>query len=454
MIALTLAETAAAVAGQLIGTDQGYCGVSTDTRTLTAGQLFFALRGPNFDAHDRIEEAANAGAAGAVVEHPAAAAVGQVIVADTRRALGQLARHWRNRHRLPVLAVTGSAGKTTVKEMLAAILREAGQVLATVGNLNNDIGVPQTLFRLSAAHAYAVIEMGANQLGDIATLVDIAQPQVGIVTLCAPAHLDGFGSLEGVARTKGEILAGLPEDGVAILNADDAFAALWRELAGARRTITFGREGDVRATAVNLSDEGSRFVLSCAQGEITIELAHRGLHNVRNALAAAAGALAVGMSLEQIRAGLAAAPTVAGRLQLRELGDALRLLDDTYNANPASLAAAIAVLAEERGHRWLVLGDMAELGPDAARYHREAGLLANHAGIERLFTLGTLARNAAEEFVGETNHFADRESLTAALHSALRAVRGERTTVLLKGSRVMALDQVAAALSGAGAAPC
>lgn len=454
MIAMTLAETAAAVAGRLDGVDRAYRGVSTDTRTLINGQLFFALRGPNFDAHALLGAAAAAGAAGAVVERLGPEPASQVEVGDTRRALGRLARHWRARHTLPVLAVTGSAGKTTVKEMLAAILRLAGPVLATSGNLNNDIGVPQTLFRLDATHGFAVIEMGANQAGDIATLVEIAEPRVGIITLCAPAHLEGFGDLETVARTKGEIVAGLPVDGVAVINADDAYAPLWRALAGTRRVLTFGIGGDVRARDVDLGGSGSRFVLCCEQGEIAIELTHRGLHNVRNALAAAAGALAVGSSLEHIRAGLAAATLVAGRLQVSEIGHDARVIDDSYNANPASLAAAIDVLASEYGHRWLVLGDMAELGPEAAHYHHAAGESASRAGIERLFTLGQLARSAADGFGGTARHFDSRDELTAALREALSAVRGERTTVLIKGSRVMALDEVAAALCRSGVPAC
>ncbi len=281
------------------------------------GQLFFALRGPNFDAHEKLDEAQAAGAVAAVVERAMPSRLPQLLVADTRAALGQLARAWRQRFDIPVLAVTGSAGKTTVKEMLAAIMRTQGPVLATRGNFNNDIGLPLTLFQLDASHRAAVLEMGANHVGDITLLVAIARPHIGVITLCAPGHLEGFGSIEGVARTKGEMFAGLPDDGIAILNADDAQAPLWRELAGKRRVSSFGLSADFRAENIQATADGSVFTLRSPAGAIEITLKHRGLHNVRNALAAAAAASAAGVSLADIQRGLAEAGIVNGRLQYR-----------------------------------------------------------------------------------------------------------------------------------------
>jgi hypothetical protein len=303
VIRMTLSAAATVLEARFAGDDREFTGVSTDTRSLAPGQLFFALRGPNFDAHEKLQEALAAGAVAAVVERAMPCRVPQLVVADTRAALGTLARAWRQRFAIPVLAVTGSAGKTTVKEMLAAIMRTQGPVLATSGNFNNDIGLPLTLFQLDASHRAAVLEMGANHVGDIALLVAIARPRIGVITLCAPGHLEGFGSIEGVARTKGEMFAGLPDDGIAILNDDDAQALLWRELAGRRRVVSFGAAADFRADDVEASTAGTDFTLRTPQGSIGITLKHRGLHNVRNALAAAAAASAAGVSLADIRRG-------------------------------------------------------------------------------------------------------------------------------------------------------
>lgn len=454
MITLQLSEAATAIDGQLRGADLRFTGVSTDSRSLHPGQLFFALRGPNFDAHDKLDDAQAAGALAAVVERAMPSALPQLLVADTRAALGMLARAWRQRFKLPVLAVTGSAGKTTVKEMLAAIMRSQGPVLATRGNLNNDIGLPLTLFELDASHRAAVLEMGANHVGDIALLAAIAHPQVGIITLCAPSHLEGFGSIEGVARTKGELFAGLPADGVAILNIEDQQAPLWRQLAGARRVLSFGTGADFSADDVRTTSDGSVFTLRAPQGTADIVLKHRGLHNVRNALAAAAAASAAGVSLSDIQRGLAEVAKVSGRLQYRAAVDGCRLIDDSYNANPASVAAAIAVLASEAGPRWLVFGDMRELGPDAADYHREVGAQAAAAGIAMLFTFGTLARHAAERFTGEAQHGNSHQELLAALRAALSRRATSPPTILIKGSRAMALDQVANALAAGSEVAC
>lgn len=452
---MNLAEAAGAIGGELVGTDGAFVGVSTDTRTLVTGELFFALRGPRFDAHEMLPDAEAAGAAGAVVERPGEGTLSRILTSDARESLGRLAGAWRARFDLPVLAVTGSAGKTTVKEMLASILREQGRVLATRGNLNNDIGVPLTLFGLDAGHEALVVEMGANRAGDIALLCGMAKPDIGVITLCAPAHLEGFGSIENVARAKGEIISALGPDGVAVINAEDRFAPLWRSLAGQRRIVTFGAGGEVYADAREAGAGGSRFRLHVGGTAVTVNLGYRGEHNVLNACAAAAAALAAGVAPAAIASGLAAATTVPGRLQMRACGAALRLLDDTYNANPASLNAALAVLAEEAGPRWLVLGDMGELGEDRERYHRDAAAAAFSAGVERLFTTGALARFAADAFPGDASHASDLESLTAAVRDALAAETGERpVTILVKGSRIMQLDRVVAALAGSEGPAC
>ncbi|MEX2479727.1 MAG: UDP-N-acetylmuramoyl-tripeptide--D-alanyl-D-alanine ligase [Gammaproteobacteria bacterium] len=451
MIAMSLQSTAATLGTTLDGADGPFEGVSTDTRTLIPGQLFFALRGPRHDAHDRLDDAAQKGAAGAVVERPTRA-LPALLVDDTRRSLGVLARAWRERHTLPLLAVTGSAGKTTVKEMLAAIMAVSRRTLATRGNFNNDIGVPLTLFGLGPEHEVAVIEMGANRPGDIAWLCEIARPDVGLITLCAPAHLEGFGNVETVARSKGEIITALAPDGVAVINNEDAFAPLWREFAGRRRVVSFGAGGMVSAHDVTLAAGHTRFRLRLDGTDIDVSVAHAGMHNVRNALAAAAAAFAIGTSAEDIAAGLAAAVPAKGRLQRRDAGDGLTLIDDSYNANPASLRAALEVLANAAAARWLVLGDMGELGDQSLDFHEQAGQAARANGVERLFTIGPLAQRAGQAFGPQSRHFPDLPALIEGLREARREQAGP-VTLLIKGSRMMALDRVADALA-AEVSPC
>ncbi|MGE0482790.1 MAG: UDP-N-acetylmuramoyl-tripeptide--D-alanyl-D-alanine ligase [Gammaproteobacteria bacterium] len=452
---MQLAAAARILEARLEGTDARFTGVGTDTRKLAHGQLFFALRGPRFDAHELIPAAVAAGAAAAVVEHPVESILPTIEVADTRRALGVLARAWRVRFSIPVVAVTGSAGKTTVKEMIAAIMGVRHRVLATRGNLNNDIGVPLTLFELDAEHEAAVIEMGANQAGDIADLCAIARPTVSVVTLCAPVHLEGFGDIDTVARTKGQIVSSLAADGVAVINDDDEYASLWRELAGTRRTIGFGLglRSEVRASDVEVGVDGATFTLHVGNAAGRVKIAHRGLHNVRNALAAAAAARGAGEDFDTIARGLAVARPVAGRLQMRRGPDGARIIDDSYNANPTALRAALDVLAAYPAPRWLVLGDMGELGPEAPRFHREAGAAAAAAGVERLFTLGALAAGAHAAFTGPAAGFAAHDELVTALRGAI-AIRGEPVTVLIKGSRSMALDRVAIALESSECVSC
>ena len=446
MIRGTLAEFAPALQARCTA-DARFRGVCIDSRRVTPEALFVAIRGERMDGHAFVADAAGDGVAAAMVEHELDNALPQMIVADTTAGLGQLASRWRQRFALPVIGVTGSNGKTTVKEMLAAILSCRGEVLATRGNFNNHIGMPLTLLELDESHQAAVIEMGANHGGEIALLAALARPTVGLVTNAGRAHLEGFGSLDDVARAKGEMFTALADDGVAVINADDPYAGLWLELAGARRVLRFGLEAQadvgVRGEVVDDDNGRQRFVLVTPQGEAEVSLPLPGRHNIRNALAAAAAALAAGMSPHEIGAGLARTGGAPGRLQMRQAHGGASLLDDTYNANPDSLGVALDVLAARGGCRVLVLGDMAELGPGAEALHAEMGRQARASGIEHLYTLGELSAAASEAFGAGAGHGSDLASLLA----MLRAHGGSDCTILVKGSRAMQMERVVAALS-------
>ena len=439
MMTLQLAEAATVLDARRITADVRFRGVSTDSRDLQEGNLFVALQGPNFDGHDYVETAREQGAAAAAVSRALDTALPLIEVDDTRQALGQLAAWWRSQFTLPVIAITGSNGKTTVRAMTGAILSRAGRTLSTRGNLNNDIGVPLTLFRLDAADRFAVVEMGANHAGEIDYLAGIGQPTIAVVTNAGPAHLEGFGDLAAVATAKGELFARLDEDGIAIINADDDFASFWRELAGQRQIVSFGLEqpAEVRARWEG-SVDGSRIQLFTPLGATAFQLAMPGRHNVMNALAASAAALAAGVGLDEISAGLESLSPVAGRFNIHQLPDGVTLIDDTYNANPGSLQAALDVLALSDGETWLVLGDMGELGADAQALHRAAGEQAYTAGIDRLFTLGSLAQAAAEAFGSRAEHFDNPETLVAALSQA----RHGDLHILVKGSRSMRMERI------------
>ncbi len=444
----TLGDFAHACGGRLAGADRPYAGVSTDSRTLRADELFVALKGPRFDGHEFLGAAQQAGAAGAVVEKIHGTALAQIAVASTEAALAQAARHWRAQFAIPLIGVAGSNGKTTVKEMTAAILDRAGACLATAGNLNNHIGVPLTLLRLTPAHRFAVVEMGANHPRELIGLAAIAAPTIGLITNAGAEHLEGFGSLEGAARAEGEMVEGLVPDATAILNADDPFLPLWRGLTRAR-VITFGLGAaadftarEVRADIV-AGEFRTRFTLECRAACIAIELKLAGRHNVANALAAAAAACAAGASLEHVRSGLATVRAVQGRLQLKPARGGGWLIDDSYNANPSSVRAGIEVLAGLEGRKWLVLADMGELGAFARSSHTEIGSFARERGIERLFATGELARLAAESFGEHAEWYPDTESLTRALGEAVTS----EARVLIKGSRVNRLERVVAALA-------
>ncbi len=442
-----LAEAAAVLGGRLQGADRTFQAVCHDSRALRAGDLFVALRGPRFDGHDFLAQAQDLGAAGALVETARPLALPQVVVADSRAALGRLAAHWRERFRIPLVAVTGSNGKTTVKEMIAAILGRLGPVLVTAGNRNNEIGVPLTLLGLRAGHQRAVVEMGMNHAGEIAYLSALARPTVALVTNAAEAHLEGLGSVAAVARAKGEIFGGLREGGVAVINADDPHAGLWRELAAPHEVVTFGleRPADYSADYQPLA-EGSRLRLHTPLGEVDMTIPLMGRHNAANAAAAAACAAQAGAGLEDIRAGLERLRAVAGRLEVKRARRGAWVLDDSYNANPASVAAGLEVLRERAGERVLVLGDMLELGEAAAEIHRRVGALARRIGIQRLLAVGALARHAAEAFGPGGEHFPDHQALADRLDGLL----GPRVTVLVKGSRGSHMEAVVAAVCSRG----
>lgn len=419
--------------------------VSTDSRTIQPGDLFVALVGEHFDGHDYLAQAHQHGAAAAMVSRQALTTLPTIHVQDTRLALGQMASVQRREFNLPIVAVTGSSGKTTVKEMIAAIFKQAGPTLATQGNLNNDIGVPLTLLKLSAEHTYAVIEMGANHPGEIAYVVGLTQPSAALITNVAPAHLAGFGSVEGVARAKGEIYQGLTREGIAVMNADDPFSGLWQASLEGRRCLTFGikQPADFYATHLNPNAEGKfSFILHTPVGETVIQLPLPGQHNVMNALAAAAATAAVNIALFDIKQGLESVAPVKGRLLSREGIAGARVIDDTYNANPGSVQAALNVLAQCAKPRILVLGDMGELGDYSEHYHTQIGQQARELGIENLFACGALTRLTVLAFGTGGYHFADRESLIEALRPWLQT----NMTVLVKGSRSAKMESVVAAL--------
>ena len=448
----TLAEFARLCGGRLTGADATFTDVVSDSRTLAAGQLFVALSGPKFDGNDFVAAAHAAGAAGAVVSAAQPVALPQIVVRDTQAALEQASRAWRAHFGGPLIGVAGSNGKTTAKEMTAAILAQAGETLATRGNLNNHIGVPLTLLRLTPAHRFAVIEMGANRAGEVAALVALARPSVGLITNAGAEHLEGFGSLEGVARAEGEMVAGLSDAATAVINADDAFAGLWRRSTLAR-VVTFGvraradfSASDVQAT-VGEAGFRTQFRLNAPQGSAAIELALGGAHNVANALAAAAAAASAGATLEHIAAGLATVRAVPGRLQFKQTRGGAWLIDDSYNANPSSVRAAIEVLAGLDGRKWLVLGDMGELGEFATEAHSSIGEFARDQGIERLYASGALMARAVESFGAGARWYPDTTALTAALSEAL-AGAGPAVRLLVKGSRFNRLERVVDALTG------
>lgn len=450
----TLAMVAESIHGNLVGADRAFDSVSTDTRTLQPGQLFFALQGENFDAADFVAEAARLGAAGAVVGRSRAGDLPRVEVDDTRLALGEFAKSWRARFPVSVIAVTGSNGKTTVKEMIAGILvADAGgedPILVTAGNLNNDIGLPLTVLRLRRQHRIAVLEMGASHPREIACLAEIAAPGIGVVTNAGIAHLEGFGSTEAVAAAKGELFESLSADGVAIINRDDAFFHTWHSMSGHAAIHTFGlsREADYRACEIRetVADDccDLRFDIVHGDDKVAIRLPMAGLHNVRNALAAIAATRAAGASWEAVQHGLSVMDNMPGRLRALPGVGGATVYDDSYNANPGSVRAAIDFLGAREGETWLVLGDMAELGQASADLHREVGAAAKKSGVSRLFCIGERSGASAGAFGTAGRWFADFDSLADAVMNTDK----QGVTILVKGSRCMGLEKLVDMLRG------
>jgi UDP-N-acetylmuramoyl-tripeptide--D-alanyl-D-alanine ligase len=443
---MRLHEAAQALNAAAVGADLTFTRVVTDSRNLPADCLFVALKGPRFDGHHFVGKALEQGAAAVMVEAGANLSVSPALVVDnTLLALGHLAAWHRQRMPAKLAAITGSNGKTTVKEMLAAILAAevgAAAVLATEGNLNNDIGMPLTLLKLTAEHRYAAIEMGMNHPGEIAYLTQLARPDVALVNNALRAHLEGLGTVEAIARAKGEIYAGLKPDGIALINADDAYADLWLGLAEGHPVMRFGFAEHADVRILNATPERARFSIPATPGSpagiLEVPLQVPGEHNLRNAAAAITLALALGISSDAIQRGLSGYTGVKGRLQTRPCVLGATLIDDTYNANPDSVLAAIQVLAARPGQRILVLGDMGELGPNALEMHREVGQRARAAGIDRLLCLGEMSLNSVEAFGSGGMHFERIEELLAEIECAL----GPAVTVLVKGSRFMQMERV------------
>lgn len=441
---LMLSQIAQMIGGTLHGADVAIERLERDSRQVQVGDLFLALQGERFDAHDFVPQVAGKASA-ALVSRLVEAAIPQVLVDDVRLALGRLAAVWRQQFTQPVVGLTGSNGKTTLKEMLTAILSQQGQTLATLGNLNNDIGMPLTLLRLREADQFAVIEMGANHFGEIAYLTNIVQPNVAILNNAGNAHLEGFGDLAGVARAKGEIFAGLRDGGVAIINADDAYADYWLGLNTQRQILRFGMEksADVQGSV----DAANQFWIQAQGQTVAVNLPLLGRHNQMNALAATAAALALGLSLETIVMGLATLKAVKGRLCPKQGKHGGMVIDDTYNANPTSTAAAVTVLAGVQGRKIMILGDMGELGDAGLVLHAAIGEQAAMQGVDALFTLGNLSAAASQAFAqakgGVAQHFGDLTDLLTVLGQTLQP----GTTVLVKGSRSARMERVVEALT-------
>ena len=432
--------------------EQHLAGMTHDSRTVQAGNLYAALPGERVDGHEFVEAAAQAGASLALVRHPVQAEISQLEVDDVLTAMGQLAAAWRAMLNIEIVGITGSNGKTTVKNMLAAIVQakvnDDAALLATPGNYNNEIGLPLTLAELTDQHQFAILEMGCAKPGDIAYLAGLAKPRVGVVNNASAAHLKGLGSVEGVAGTKGELFEALGADDIAVINRDDRFFNVWLDQARPARVLSFGlhAEADVR-----LSDDGN---VQTPLGDFALKLNLPGQHNQLNALAAAAAAIALEIDLATIAAGLERAQAEPGRLQHYPQPDGWLLIDDSYNANPASMQAAIQVLAEQSGARWLVIGDMGELADQAEEQHAAIGQAAQQAGLDRLFAFGPLAAISAEAFGSGGQAFDEIEPLIGELQSSIQAHMPAYLTCLVKGSRSMRMERVVAALNEQGVGTC
>lgn len=444
---MMLSEIATALNARMLGDDVVVKSVGSDSRSIVPEQLFVAIKGEHFDGNQYAAESIAQGAAAAMISDVDAKAKPAVLVEDTRLSLGELARYWRSQFAFPVIAVTGSNGKTTVKEMIASILQAAGaEVVATHGNLNNDIGMPLTLLRMQENHTHAVIEMGMNHLGEIRYLTQIAAPNIALITNAGTAHIGELGSREAIAEAKGEIFEGLSESGIAIINSGDRFADYWRSLNQGRQCITFGMDVDADVTA---SYQGGATVqIHTPVGVVSTQLNALGKHNLSNALAAVAVAVALNIPTESIAKGLRAFSGVSGRLQSLQASYGGVVIDDTYNANPDSMKAALDVLVSmkvsEQKSAVFVMGDMAELGNTSQRMHAEIGTYAREIGVDQLYTVGTDSRYASEAFGQTAKHFDTKQMLIA----TLQAKANQKNCVLVKGSRSMKMEDVVTALVG------
>lgn len=441
---MSLDEVSAVLSAKRLGEDVFVNGLSTDTRNIKGGELFLALKGPNYDGHNFVQQAVEKGAVACLVDEKIDNDCAQVVTQDTHQALGLLAKAWRQKFNIPVIAVTGSNGKTTVKEMIASILEQNDLVMATEGNLNNDIGVPLTLFRLNASYAAAVVEMGANHTGEIEYLSNITQPDIAVVNNIGAAHLEGFGSLENTAKAKAEIFKGLSETGTAIINADDDFYPYFKKVTAQYKVLSFGlsNEADIFCKW-QANTAGSNLKVVTPKGNCEINLKLLGKHNVLNALAAIAAAIAADISLLQIVKGLESLQPVNGRLQMKPGVNNCLVIDDTYNANPTSLQAALNVLHEFSGKHFLALGDMGELGRNSEELHGNAGVYAKESGVDSLYSFGKLAAIAAKEFGNKGFCYDKHEDMVKALRKDLTA----EVTLLVKGSRGTHMENVVNALT-------
>ncbi len=417
-----------------------FTGITSDSRQVVPGMLFAALIGQTVDGHDYIQQAMDRGAVAILVEREVSTKLPLLQVPDVLKAMGMLAACWRSECPAKVVGITGSNGKTTVKEMVANILRQDGAVLATRGNFNNELGLPLTVFQLDKTHDYAVLEMGASNPGDIAYLAGIARPDVGLITNIGPAHLQGFINIQGVARAKGEMFAALSPHGTAVMNAAEPWVELWQGINKAGRTLYFNGKGKDQIRARHEADHD---VVSTPIGEFALQLPLPGQHNLTNALAATAVCLALDVPLGNIKTGLETVKPVPGRLSLKRTKSGWTVIDDTYNANPASLYAALQVLSNQVGEPWLVMGDMKELGSDSRKMHAELGDAARSLGVKRLFALGEASAAAVDAFGHGALHFKDRDALIA----ALRAVLNPGVACLVKGSRSMGMEHVVNAIT-------
>lgn len=434
---MKLSEAAKIMKGTLEGQDAYFFGAASDTRQLKPGELFFAWKGDRFDAHDYLESAELKGAICAVVErYIPSAQIAQIIVKDSQKALGMIAKEWRKQWKGTMIALTGSNGKTTLKEMITAILSVNHEVLATEGNYNNHVGCPLTLLKLNKHHTHAVVEMGASNPKEIEYLTKMVQPDIAILNNAGACHLEGFGSLEGVAKSKAEIFLGLAENGTAIINADDQFAQYWQECVQDFRSLTFGIEQNADVSASNIADSEFQLTIMPERNSAKVTLQLLGRHNILNALAASAAATAAGESIETIQQGLEALMPVKGRLQVVKIKENVQLINDAYNANPNSLKAGIDACTV--GNRWLVLGDMRELGADGEKIHEECGTYAKNAGFNELFALGELTEHAVKGFGEGAKSYQDHEALLAELSQKVADYQDPTLlTILLKGSNSM-----------------